>query len=285
MESNKFPYSQFSAQDITDLLPTMKIGVLGTVTPEGLPHLTLVTTLMASSPKEVVWGQFMEGASKHHIHTNPRTGFLIMSLDKSFWTGQADYTRSEKSGKDFDFYNNTPLFRYNSYFGISIVHYMDLKGQSGKHPLPMNKVIFAAVKTLIGRTLAFGKSKKQVMNRWTRAFISKLDNLKFIGYVDANGYPVIIPLIQAQCLDPEHIAFSFSAFGKDLAEIPPFTPVAVFSMALSMQDVLVRGTYQGTKRLGGIKCGIVQVDWVYNSMPPKPQQIYPEVPIETVTNF
>ena len=136
MEPKRFPFEQFSQQDITDLLPAMKIGVLGTVTPEGLPHLTLITTLMASSPKEIVWGQFMEGISKSHIHSNPKTGFLIMGLDKSFWIGQADYTRSAQNGKDYDFYNNTPLFRYNSYFGVHTVHYMDLKGHSGKHSLP-----------------------------------------------------------------------------------------------------------------------------------------------------
>lgn len=285
MEPTRFPYNQFSQQDIQDLLPSMKIGVLGTVTPEGLPHLTLITTLMANGPDQVVWGQFMEGTSKHYIQTNPKTGFLVMGLDKSFWTGRADYTHSARDGKDYDFYNNTPLFRYNAYFGVHTVHYMDLKGQSGKHPLPMNQVIFAAVKTLIGRSLALGKSKKPVLNRWTQAFFNKIDNLKFLGYVDAEGYPVIIPLIQAQALDPEHISFSVSAFSQELAAIPAYTPVAVFSMALSMQDVLVRGTYQGTKRLSGFKCGVVQVDWVYNSMPPKPQQIYPEVPIETITEF
>ena len=285
MDTKRFPYDQFSPSDISDLLPAMKIGVLGTVTPEGLPHMTLITTLMASGPKEVVWGQFMEGNSKEYIRTNPKTGFLIMGLDKSFWIGQAEYTRSAHEGKDYDFYNNTPLFRYNSYFGVHTVHYMDLKGQSGKHPLPMNQVTIAAIKTLIGRTLAFGKSKKAVMNRWTQDFISKLDNLKFLAYIDASGYPVLLPVIQTQALDSEHVAYSLSAFTNELVAIPPFTPVAVFSMALTMQDVLVRGTYQGTRRLGGVKCGIVQVDWVYNSMPPKPQQIYPEVSIQTITEF
>ena len=285
MDQTRFPYDQFSAQDIQDLLPTMKIGVLGTVTPEGLPHLTLITTLMASSSREVVWGQFMEGVSKHYIHANPKTGFLIMGLDKSFWSGRANYTHSAHEGKDYDFYNNSALFRYNAYFGVHTVHYMDLLGHSGKHPLPMNQVIFAAVKTLIGRSLALKKSKKPVMNRWTQAFFNKIDNLKFLGYVDAEGYPAIIPLIQAQALDLEHISYSLGAFGDELAKIPTYTPVAVFSMALSMQDVLVRGTYQGVKRLGSFNCGVVQVDWVYNSMPPKPQQIYPEVPIETITEF
>jgi hypothetical protein len=285
MNNEPFPNKTFSQQDILDLMPALKIGILGTVTPEGLPHVTLISTLMASKPDEVVWGQFMEGTSKHFIHTNPRTGFLIMGLDKSFWTGQAQYTRSSQSGKDYDFYNNTPLFRYNSYFGVHTVHYMDLKGQSGKHPLPMNQVVFAAIKTMIAKTLAFGKSKKQVMNRWTQAFFNKIDNLKFLCYVDASGFPVVIPVIQAQALDPEHICFSFGAFGEELAAIPPFTTVAILSMALSMQDVLVRGTYQGSKRIAGIKTGILQVDWVYNSMPPKPQQIYPPVAVETITEF
>jgi len=61
--------------------------------------------------------------------------------------------------------------------------------------------------------------------------------------------------------------------------------VAVFGMALTMEDVLVRGTYQGSKNIAGIKCGIVQLDWVYNSMPPTPRQIYPEVIIEAVREF
>ena len=61
--------------------------------------------------------------------------------------------------------------------------------------------------------------------------------------------------------------------------------MAVFGMALSMEDVLVRGTYQGIKRVAGIRCGLVQLDWVYNSMPPTPRQIYSEVVIEAVSEF
>ena len=65
---------------------------MGTVTPEGLPHLTLITTLMASDAKTVVWGQFMEGMSKQHVQKNPKVGFMIMSLAKDVWRGKANYT-------------------------------------------------------------------------------------------------------------------------------------------------------------------------------------------------
>jgi len=280
-----YPHQQFSEQDIEDLLPSMKVGILATVNPQGLPHLTLITTLMASSPNRVVWGQFMEGESKEHIRTNPKTGFFIMSLGKDFWRGKADYEHPSKEGKDYDFYNNTPLFRYNSYFGVHTVHYMNLVAHSGKHPLPMNKIIFAAVKTMIGRSLSGKRSQKEVMNLWTRAFFTKLDNLKYLGYVGEDGYPVIIPLIQAQAMDSEHLAFSIGAFGNEISEIPAGKDIAVFGMALTMEDVLVRGKFLGVQKLAGLKCGVAQVNWVYNSMPPKPMQIYPEVELKPVLDF
>ena len=123
-----------------------------------------------------------------------------------------------------------------------------------------------------------------MLNGWSKAFFDKIDNLKFLGYVGADGYPVIIPLIQAQSLDEEHMVFSFGAFGGELESIPAYTPVALFGMALTMEDVLVRGTYQGKAR-AGMKCGVVQLDYADNPMPPKPQQIYPEVVLEAVREF
>ncbi len=280
-----YPFNTFSMADIRALEPAMKIGLLATVNDRGLPHLTLITTLKAAAEKELVWGQFMEGRSKQHIRHNPRAGWLIMTLDRHFWRGKSLFTRTEKSGPDFDFFNNQPLFRYNAYFGVHTVYYMDLVAHSGKAALPMNAFIFAAVKTLAARILARKRGRVDVLNSWTRTFISKLDNLKFLSYVDEDGFPVIIPAIQAQAADQEHVTFSTSVFTPDLESIPAGAPVAVFCMALSMENVLVRGAYEGIHRLAGFQCGSVKVDWVYNSMPPTPGQVYPELEIEPVRKF
>jgi len=70
-----------------------------------------------------------------------------------------------------------------------------------------------------------------------------------------------------------------------LALLPAGVPLAVFSMALTMEDVLLRGTYLGIRRLGGVRVGLVQVDWVYNPMPPVPGQIYPPVQLKPVVAF
>jgi hypothetical protein len=275
----------FSPEDTLSTQPAMKIGLLATVTPTGLPHVTLISSLMACAPQQMAFGQFTEGLSKQHILNNPKTGFLIMSLDKNLWRGKATFTHSTKEGLEYDYFNNVPMFRYNAYFGIHTVYYLDLLSHTGKEPLPMNRIIFASIQTLLARTLGRKLGKEEVLNSWTRLFLNKLDNLKFIVWVGADGYPAITPAIQAQCLDRQHILFSTSVYTDELKAIPTGADVAVFSMALTMEDVLLRGKYLGMNRLAGIKAGIVKVDWVYNPMPPVPGQIYPPVKLQAVEKY
>jgi hypothetical protein len=276
---------EFSQNDIDSLNVELKVGILGTVTPAGLPHLTLISTLQPCSAKEVVWGQFTEGSSKTHVRQNPKTGFLIMSLDKEMWRGKAIFRETAREGKENDQYNNLPMFRYNAYFGVHTIYYMDLVEQSGRESLPMGQIVLAAIKTMLARSLGNKSAQKEVLNPWTRNLFNKVDNLKFLGYIGDDGFPVIIPVIQAQALDRQHVIFSTGAYHGELAVIPENTPVAFFGMSFDMEDVLIRGMYKGIRRKAGISCGIVQADWVYNPMPPKPGQIYPPLKIEAVRDF
>jgi hypothetical protein len=223
--------------------------------------------------------------SKKHILSQPKVGFLVMSLDRNVWRGQATFTHTARDGKDYDYYNNTPMFRYNAYFGVHTVYYMDLVAHTGREALPMNRIIVAAVQSMLGRTLGRKSGEPAVLNGWTRAFLNKLDNLKFLAYVGGDGYPVLIPAIQAQSLDARHILFSTSVYRPQLEAIPVGASLAVFGMALTMEDVLLRGTYEGVRRVGGIRAGVVAVDWVYNSMPPVPGQVYPPIEVEPITEF
>lgn len=282
---NKQSLTTFSAADIQETQPAMKIGLLATVTPEGLPHLTLISSLMACDSKKLCFGQFTEGMSKKHILGDPKVGFLIMSMNKELWSGKASYTHFSKEGPEFEYYNNVPMFRYNAYFGVHTVYYLDLVSQSGKSPLPMNQVIFAAVRTMLARTLGRKPGKQVVLNDWTRAFLNKLDNLKFLSYIDADGYPVIIPAIQTQSLDSQHAIYSTSVYKNELENIPTGADLCVFSMALTMEDVLLRGRYLGIRRVAGVRAGVVKIDWVYNPMPPVPGQVYPPVELKTITEF
>ena len=275
----------FSSEEIEAFSPTMKIGLLATVNAEGLPHLTLVASLQANSPTQMIFGQFTEGLSKTQIREDPKVGWLIMTLDRQLWRGKASFTHTAKQGPEFEMYNNTPMFRYNAYFGVHTVFFMDLLEHTGRQPLPMGRVVFAAIQTMIVRALAPRRAQEPALNPWTRQLMNKLDNLKFLSYIGPDGHPLIIPTIQAMASGNEQIIYSTGAFGDDLLAIPQGATVAIFGMSLQMEDVLMRGTYQGLRRIAGIRYGSVKVDWVYNPMPPKPQQIFPQVNIEPVTTF
>jgi hypothetical protein len=277
-------YNTFSYDEMETIASPLKIGVLATVNSDGQPHLSLISTLQACGMRKMVWGQFTEGLSKQYICQNPRAGFLIMSLDKDIWRGKASFTHSATSGPEFDMYNDIPMFRYNAYFGIHTVYYMDLVEHTGRQALKMNAVVRAAMETMLVRTLSRGRGQKPAMNAWTQAFLNKLDHLKFLAYVGADGYPVVLPVIQAQAAGTGRIVYSVSAYRDELAGIPCGASVALFAMSLKMQDVLVRGIYRGVRRVGLLSLGILDVDWVYNSMPPKPEQIYPALLLSPVIN-
>lgn len=272
----------FSETDLRLLAPFLKIGILATVNPQGLPHLTMISSLRPNTPTQLTWGQFVEGTSKQYIRQNPKAGFLMMTLQKQLWRGKADFTHTASQGPEYEYYNNVPMFRYNAYFGIHTVYYMDLVEHSGQQALPMKKIVPAALQTMLARRFSSRRVCSQPINHWTRSLLNKLDTLKFLAYVAVDGYPVIVPVIQAQAADREHVIFAASAYQDELSAIPSGAPVAVFALALSMEDVLLRGEFEGIRRLVGVPCGQVRFDWVYNSMPPTPGQIYPPLPLEPV---
>jgi hypothetical protein len=277
--------TEFSTEDMRAFEPEMKVGILATINPTGLPHLTLISTLRAPAPNCLTFGQFTEGQSKLHLQQNPKVGFLIMTLDKNLWRGKASFTHTRQEGPEFQSYNNTPMFRYNAYFGIHTVYYFDLVEQTGKEPLAMQAVVLATLKTLLAKSLAGRTPAQTVLNGWTRGLFAQMNSLKFLAYIGEDGYPEIIPVLQARALDSERVIFSAAAYPDELHQVPAGAQAALFAMSLDMEDVLLRGRFRGLRRVGGVRCGVLETNWVYNSMPPTPGQIYPPVELKVVRDF
>jgi len=276
---------QFSPEDIEAFKPENKIGLLATVNEEGLPHLTLITTMQANGPEEIVWGQFTEGKSKENVLKNPKTGFLIMTLDKNLWRGKTVWRESKKEGPEYVRFNKLPMWRYNSYFGLHTIHYMDLVETTEKSALPIAGIVLSALLTKFSKGSAKTKGEEEVLNKWTVKLLNKLDSLKFLSYVAEDGFPVIIPLLQCQAADNRRVVFHPGAYADELLTLKEGTEVAVFGLTLEMQDVLVRGRFTGFNRYQAVKLGSVDIDWVYNSMPPLVGQIYPPTELKTVEDF
>ena len=277
--------TRFTLEEMKAFEPAEKIGLVASINPQGLPHLTLITSIMAPSPDRLTLGQFCEGLSKQYIRENPKVAFLIMTLTRQMWRGKARWTHLKKEGPEYERYNDIPMFRYNTYFGINTVHYLDLLETSEGEKLPMARIISSALQTRVAKSGVRTGSDRPVLTPFAEALFNDLRALTFLTYVENDGFPIIVPLIQCQAADSRRLAFSPGPFGEELRRIPENTEVAVFCLTMQMEDVLIRGTFRGFRRSRFLGLGIIDIEWVYNSMPPCHGQIYPEVELKPVVNF
>jgi len=262
-----------------------KIGILATRNPGGQPHITFINSLMAADETTMTLGQFVRGNSKYHLQNYPEAAFFILCpRTRKTWTGKITWTGKKDQGPELDAYKEMPIQRYNSYFPIHRVHYFDLKDTSEATPLPLVKIAGSAVMTgILGRLAP--KNRVQVLNHYGRNLLAGPTTLKFLSFAGKDGYPVLIPLVSCMTAGSKRLVFPARTLDGLPDRIENGMDMAVFALKTSLESVLVRGKFIGVKQVLGIRTGMIDLDWVYNSMPPNAGQIYPETPLDPVTSF
>lgn len=242
-----------------------KVGVLATRDESGYPHLSFISSIQALGDHALTFGQFSAGLSKRFIMEDPRAGFLVLSADKKYLSGNATYTHSANTGKEFDLYNNKPLFRYNSYMGFYRIFYLNLNRISPLKPLPMGAIILGALLSRL-KALFAAKSEKNALPFAGRRLFAELDSLKFLCWYSEDGTTALLPVVQAMSAGSDRIALAGIPFGKRLRDIPDGAKTSILCLNLKMESVLVKGRFSK---------GILEIERVYNSMPPKMEYVYP----------
>jgi len=253
-----------------------KVGVLATKDESGYPHLSFISSVQALNEQSLTFGQFSAGLSKRFILDQPRVGFLVLSADKRYLSGNATYTHNANTGREFDLYNNKPLFRYNSYMGFYRIFYLNLERISALKPLPMGAIVFGAILSRV-KALFCKKNERNALPLVGQQLFSQLDSLKFLCYYDASGEAVLLPVVQATSAGSDRIALCGVPFGRELKKIPDGAKASILCLNLKMESVLVKGMYHD---------GLLEIERVYNSMPPKMEYVYPrEKTVAPVINF
>ncbi len=271
-----------SEEDVAAFASDAKIALVATLDGEGLPHVSLITSLQARSRTQLMFGQFSEGLSKAQLRENPRAAFLVLTQDRSLWRGQACWTHTARHGEDYDLYNEKPMFRYNAYSGVHTVHYLDLLEFTGREKLRVAGLVGGTVGTRVSSLFVPTEDEDPALTPWAVRHIANPATLKFLGFATEDGYPWIVPTVPALSVGGRRIVFSPSIYRCELDEIEPGQPVAMYALNLHMESVLLRGRFAGYRRYGCLRAGTVDIDWVYNSMPPKHGQIYPPAPLGPV---
>ncbi|MDR1373452.1 MAG: pyridoxamine 5'-phosphate oxidase family protein [Treponema sp.] len=273
---------EFEAACVKKFESDSKIGLLASVAGDGYPHIALISSISVKSPRVLMWGQFSRGLYKTWLKDNPKTGFLVVSPDQYWWTGKALHTGTAIKGEDYEYFNNKPLFRYNSYCGFGAVHYGNLADVSAGEKIPLFTTALGSIASALRkRSLAkaapreAGDAGIEKLPPYGIEMGSKLTCLKFAAYVDGDGYPRIIPALQGRPADAETLAFSPRPYGDLLAQIPQGAKAAVYMANLELETLLLQGRWFNLRKKGRFKGSAFAVDKVYNSMLPIGGYIYP----------
>lgn len=262
---------KISEEAIREFDKTYKVALVATIDDEGEPHISLITSLKANGEIELTTGEFITGISKEFMQKRSKVGFFVMSLDKNWWSGTAVWKDKKTSGEEYEAYNQIPMFRYNSYFGIHTVHFYDLESITEMHKLDMAGVIFNALINVLIKPLFKSKKSETALTAWAYKLMKGIATLKFISYIGEDGFPQIVPVIQASARSKSRIVLPLHPYSNELSNIKSGTKVAVMGLNLDMENVLIKGTF--TKH--SFKTGVIDIERVYNSMPPKHGYIYP----------
>ncbi len=278
--------TQFNDFDIKTTAPMEKIGIIATRNTEGQPHITFINSLMAIDQTRMALGQFVRGKSKYFIQKNPKASFFILSAHtRKTWQGKLIWTGKKDQGPELESYKEKPLQRYNSYFPIHRVHYFDLKETTPANTLPVFKIAVSALMTRVFGAAVPKNTGDRVLNPYGKKLLASPITLKFLSFTGKDGFPVLIPFVPCMTSDSKRLVFPANVLKDFQDQVKKDMDMAVFSLMTSLESVLVRGKFTGFKRSLGVKTGMIDLDWVYNSMPPNAGQIYPEKSLQPVTSF
>lgn len=270
-------------EDMEKFAVTSKIGLLSTVSDQGYPHITLISSLQARNENQIMWGQFTHGLSKIYLQQNEKSGFLIVNLEKKWWRGRAEHKEIKDAGQEYDMYNNQPLFRYNSYFGIGKVHFMDLVDYSGEQKLPMKAIIKGVLAGRMAKPFIKPcQEKDEKINGLSVKLAKDMSSLKFLSYIDEQGYPVLLPVVQSFMKDQGRMIIPLTTSRQEIKNIKENSKVAMFLANLDLASVLLQGVFRGVKKTVGVEHAIFDIEKVYNSMVPVVGYIYPKQPYELI---
>lgn len=256
-----------------------KLALVATVEPDGLPHLTLITSLASKDPSHLMFGQFCEGASKTNLQANPRAGFLALDRSRRWLRGKASWTRCERQGEDYEWFNRKPMFRYNAYFGIHTVHHLDVVEVEEQRTLRPAALLAGAARAHLAAVLASRSADAEALTPLSRRLLAGPSCLKFLSWIGFDGHPVIVPVAATGARAGRRVVIAATGGAGERPPVVPGSHVALFAIDLELRSVLLRGVFHGWRGLGA---SVLDVDWVYNSMPPKHGQIWPSVPLAPV---
>jgi hypothetical protein len=111
-------------------------------------------------------------------------------------------------------------------------------GVSNQHNISIGKVLIGQIKSSMMKANDSNDIKK--LPDYGRKLANNSTALKFLSYIDAEGYPIIVPALQAKA--KSNNIFTISKGEGFINDIPDGCKVALFVANFKLVSILVQGT-------------------------------------------
>ena len=196
---------------------------------------------------------------------------------------KVDFKNVKIGGEDCEYFSRLQLLKYNTYVNVWRTFHNSIKSASPVRSLGLIGIIKGVLANIFGIGGAKVKNPEEKLTDFGFDLFNGPFNPKFISYVDNDGYPIVIPCFQIRAPDRSRLTFTLSQFKDELEEIPVNTHVSVYGIVaanLELINQMVNGRFTGFRKFRGIKFGIIEIDEIYNSMPPLSGVIYPKLDVK-----
>ena len=183
-------------KDIPQFLPDMMIKILATIDDDNKPNLVFINSFEANDNKTLTFAEFIWGKSKRYLQDRKKCAVDFLTLDNHNWIVKGDFDHWEYDGDKYDYYMHKDLFRNNAYTGITRVGYINVKKViAPKTPVKTDRKVVKILKNFVKEGKA-NIDKPEIMPKMVEPIFKGTSNMKFIGFIDTDGYPMIIPTME-----------------------------------------------------------------------------------------
>ncbi|NVM27910.1 MAG: pyridoxamine 5'-phosphate oxidase family protein [Candidatus Helarchaeota archaeon] len=256
-------------EDIPEFKPELMIKLLATLDENQHPNLVLIISLEAKDNDTLMFAEFLKGKTKKNVERNPKCTAAFMSLGNDYWVVKGDFTHWSYEGPEYEYYNEKSLFKNNAYFGITRVGYIDIKQVIPKRKIKVQRPLIRLIKGYIKEG-----QDKTVKPKILPLLVEKIfrapSNLKYIAFIDEDGYPLIVPTMHLLPTPTNQLVFTAAEFQEDLSHLKEGMFVTAFAM--NIEELLmyqIKGKYQGTQAYQESKLNIIAIEEIYCLMPPR----------------
>jgi hypothetical protein len=125
---------------------------------------------------------------------------------------------------------------------MGAVHTEDLVEVSEQQKLSIPKILFGSIKSKHMKKFITNADGVNRLPQYGIDLAKPLTALKFISFVDKDGYPRLLPAMQASVIDGDHVGVSNNTTTEIINEIPNGSKVAIFIANFDLVCLMVQGT-------------------------------------------